>query len=150
MMPGFDRPQDLNKLTLENTAYRRVHETILGQAQMVLMSIPKGGSIPMEIHPHTLQFIRSEQGTARVTRDGQVDIMMKDGYVFVRPGVQHEIVNAGEDDLKLYTIYYPPKHEHGLVQWTQKDAEEAEEEEERDSAKRVLDDDDERPFPLLF
>lgn len=112
-------PEDLNKLTLKNTDYRRVHETYKGWAQLVLMSIPPGGNIPMEIHPKTIQFIRSEQGTATVTRDGQVDILMEDGHVFIIPGVEHEVVNSGDVDLKLYTIYYPPEHPEGLVQTTQ-------------------------------
>jgi quercetin dioxygenase-like cupin family protein len=111
-------PQNLHTLTLENTDYRRVHETYEGLAQLVLMSIPPGGSIPEETHPSTLQFIRSERGTAKITRDGQVDTLMEDGHVFILPGVKHEVVNDPEDpgDLKLYTIYYPPEHPKDLVQ----------------------------------
>ena len=112
-------PEDLRTLTLENEEYRRVHETHKGLAQLVLMSIPPGGTIPVEVHPETTQFIRSEQGRALVTRDGQTDILQEDGYVFIVPGVEHEVVNDGDVDLKLYTIYYPPEHEPGLVQRTQ-------------------------------
>jgi hypothetical protein len=48
-----------------------------------------------------------------------MDRLMNDGYVFIKPGVEHEVINVEEEEtLKLYTIYSPPVHEPGLVQLT--------------------------------
>ncbi len=114
---AFALPENMTSITLENEAYRRVHTTHAGLVQLVLMSIPPRENIPMETHPTTLQFIRIEKGYGRVIRDGQEDTLPEDGFVFILPGTEHEVINdSASEPLKLYSLYYPPEHPVGLVQ----------------------------------
>ena len=44
--------------------------------------------------------------------------------MIVPAGTKHNVINASDsDDLKMYTIYSPPKHRAGIIQKTKKDAE---------------------------
>ena len=103
---------DIEKLTLENTDYRRVIFTSK-YSQLVLMSIPPGQDIELEIHPNVDQFFRFEQGTGEFILGEKQDIRfsVKDRSGVVIPfNTYHRLVNTGNEDLKLYSIYSPPNH----------------------------------------
>jgi len=42
--------------------------------------------------------------------------------VFVPAGKEHNFVNSGKEDLKLYTVYAPPQHKPGTVHCIKIDA----------------------------
>jgi mannose-6-phosphate isomerase-like protein (cupin superfamily) len=108
---------DIEKATLENEDYRRVIYTP-GYQQLVLMSIPVGQDIELEIHPEVDQFFRIERGLAEFHfgKDEEKVIQVKDGFsVTVQHGTYHRVVNIGHEPLKLYTIYSPPNHKQGHV-----------------------------------
>ena len=90
--------------------------------QLVLMSIPVRGHIGLEQHPDIDQFIRIEDGTARVTMGDSRDVLDyvqtagKDSVILIPAGKWHDIVNVGDTPLKLYSIYAPAEHPHGTVE----------------------------------
>ena len=43
--------------------------------------------------------------------------------VFVPAGTWHNIINTGDCPIKIYSIYAPPKHPHGIVHKTKEIAE---------------------------
>jgi mannose-6-phosphate isomerase-like protein (cupin superfamily) len=45
----------------------------------------------------------------------------------VPAGARHNVINTGDDPLKLYTIYGPPEHMDGVVRPTKAEAEATEE-----------------------
>lgn len=103
---------DLEKVTLTNENYREVIYTDKFQ-QLVLMSIPAGEDIPLEIHDNTSQFIRVEKGMGEIRfgEDEKETINIKDGSGIMIPmRTYHHVVNTGLGPLKLYTIYSPPEH----------------------------------------
>jgi len=103
---------DIEKATLENTDYRRVLYTP-GFQQLVLMSIPAGEDIPLEVHPDVDQFFRFEAGEGEMHfgKNEEEVIKVKDGSgVTVKHGTYHRVLNTGDKDLKLYSIYSPPEH----------------------------------------
>lgn len=105
---------NIEQATKDNTAYRKVLFT--GKLQLVLMSLKPGEEIGEEIHKDHDQFFRFESGTGQVIIDDQV-IDVHDGIAVIVPaGSKHNVINTGETDLKLYTIYAPPEHPDGLVQ----------------------------------
>lgn len=107
---------NIEKDTLENTDYRRVLYTSKS-SQLVLMNIKPGDEIGLEVHELD-QFIRIEQGSAQVILDG-VSHEIKDDFAVVIPaGTQHNVVNTGDVDLKLYSVYSPPEHKDGTVHKT--------------------------------
>lgn len=108
--------------TIHNTDYRRVIYTGKN-SQLVLMSIEPGDEIGLETH-HLDQFIRIEEGKARVDMDGVLHEVQGDWAVIVPAGMKHNVTNIGDAPLKLYTLYAPPEHMDGTVQATKADEKE--------------------------
>ena len=113
---------NIEKLTEKNTDFRHVLYT--GKhSQLVLMTLKAGEEIGMEVHDTVDQFFRFEAGEGEVYIDG-VKHKVKDGDCAIVPsGAQHNVVNTGKKELKLYTIYSPPEHIDKTVRHTKKDAE---------------------------
>ena len=116
---------NIEKLTLDNTNFRHVLYTDKN-TQLVLMCIQPHDDIGEEVHKVD-QFLRIEQGSGQAILDG-VSHDIADGSAIVVPaGTKHNIVNAGENPLKLYTVYSPPEHIDGTIHVTKADAMAAEE-----------------------
>lgn len=92
--------------------------------QVTLMSINVGDDIGLEIHPNTDQFIRIEDGQAVVKMGKSKDNLefqanARDDFAIMVPaGTWHNIINTGDKPLKVYSIYAPPQHPHGVVHVT--------------------------------
>ena len=118
-MKGF--VQNIEAIAVQNTEYRRVLYTA-HHCQLVVMSLPPGGEIGLEIH--TLdQFFRIEDGTGDAVLDGVRTAIAAGSVVLVPAGANHNIVNTGTVPLKFYTLYAPPNHRDGVVHHTRADAE---------------------------
>lgn len=118
---------DIEELTLKNENFRTAGWTG-SNLQMTLMSIEPGDDIGLEVHDDHDQFLRIEQGTARVemgpTKDALEAWEASDDFaIFVPAGSWHNIINTGNEPLKLYSIYAPAEHAHGTVHSTKADAE---------------------------
>ncbi len=117
---------DIEKLTLKNKNYRKVINTTPNQ-QLVLMSLKPKEDIGMEIHKKVTQFIRIEQGTVMVIigkDENQKKYKLKDNsFITIPPNTYHNIVNIGENEVKLYSIYSPPNHKPDAVQKNKSDKE---------------------------
>jgi mannose-6-phosphate isomerase-like protein (cupin superfamily) len=99
--------------TIANTDYRRVLYTSR-YSQLVLMSIEPGDEIGSEVHGLD-QFIRIEQGDGKAILDGQEHEIGADDAVVIPASTEHNVVNTGDDVMKLYSIYSPPEHKEGTV-----------------------------------
>jgi mannose-6-phosphate isomerase-like protein (cupin superfamily) len=117
--------------TKTNTTFRTALWTGK-RSQLTVMSLGPGEEIGLEVHPEIDQFFRLEQGSARVevgnTReDLRETYEVKDDWAFIVPaGTWHNVINIGDGELKLYTIYSPPNHPQGTVHATKADADAAE------------------------
>lgn len=118
---------DIEDAAEENTNYRNALWT--GRhLQLTLMSIPVGGDIGLEMHPNTDQFLRIEDGHGVVRMGSSQDSVqlqrrVEDGDVILVPaGTWHNLINTGNEPLKLYSIYAPPEHPHGTVHRTKAEA----------------------------
>jgi mannose-6-phosphate isomerase-like protein (cupin superfamily) len=122
---------DVERATLDNDTFRTVVFT--GEhTQLKVMRLGPGEDIGREAHSHLDQFLRIEQGTARVElgrSEDEVDETheVEDDWAIIVPaGVWHNVVNTGPGDVKLYSLYSPPEHPDGTVHRTREDAERAE------------------------
>jgi mannose-6-phosphate isomerase-like protein (cupin superfamily) len=122
---------DIQKETIDNTTFRTVVFT--GEhTQLTVMRIAPGEDIGREAHSDRDQFLRIEQGNARVEFGRSEDTIDEthdaedDWAIIVPAGVWHNVVNTGAEDLKLYSLYSPPEHPDGTVHATKADAEAAE------------------------
>ena len=118
---------NIEEETLNNTNFRKVLFTGKHQ-QLVVMSLKKGEDIGEEIHDHVDQFFRIGEGEAKFVVDGEEQLVKADEVFIVPAGSKHNVINVGDGDLKLYTIYAPANHPEGTVHATREDAMAAEEE----------------------
>ena len=123
--------QDIEELTLENGTFRTVVYT--GEySQLTVMSIEVGDEIGNEMHGDVDQFLRLEQGKARVTFGPNEDTIVEtheaeaDWAIIVPAGTWHNVINVGDEPLKLYSIYSPANHPEGTIHETKADADAAE------------------------
>jgi mannose-6-phosphate isomerase-like protein (cupin superfamily) len=122
---------DIEQETIENTTFRTVLWTG-DHSQLTVMSIPPGEDIGKEVHPDHDQFLRIEQGSARVElgpSESEVELRQDvgaDWAIVVPAGIWHNVINTGVDDLKVYSLYSPAEHPPNTVHATKADAEAAE------------------------
>lgn len=119
---------DIETETRANDTYRTVAWT--GRyLQVTLMSIPPGESIGLEAHPETDQFLRLDSGQGRCVMGPAEDDLsftqdVSDGWAIQVPaGTWHDVINTGEEPMRLYAVYAPTHHAQGIVQDTAEQAE---------------------------
>ena len=96
------------------------------KVQIVLMSLAPGEDIGMETHPaDQTTFFVSGEGQAIV--DGATTKVSANHLIVIPKGAEHNIVNKGSGDLKLFSIYAPPAEPAGVSHKTKAEAEAAEE-----------------------
>lgn len=122
---------DVDAETAQNATFLTVLNT--GRhTQLTVMCIRPGEDIGREMHRGHDQFLRIVEGQARVElgpKEDEVEQTQQIGpgwAVIVPAGVWHNVVNTGEDDLKLYSLYSPPAYFDGTVHHTKAEAEAAE------------------------
>lgn len=107
---------NIEKATLENNYYRKViWTTQYKNMQLVLMSIPAGQDIELEIHKDADQFIRIEagQGELHIGEHEEIQVPIKEGSaLIIERNTYHRVVNVGDVPLKLYTVYTPAQHQN--------------------------------------
>jgi mannose-6-phosphate isomerase-like protein (cupin superfamily) len=118
---------DIEQETLDNTTFRTVVFT--GEhTQLTVMRLAPGEDIGREVHHDRDQFLRIEQGQARVELGRTADAVDEthdvadDWAIIVPAGVWHNVVNTGSGELRLYSLYSPPEHPDGTVHRTKADA----------------------------
>jgi len=122
---------DIEHRTLENETFRTVVFTGM-HSQLTVMRLASGEDIGKEVHPDRDQFIRVEEGQARVEfgrTEDEVDEaydLSDDWAVVIPAGIWHNVINTGSGELKLYSLYAPPEHPDGIVHRTKADAQAAE------------------------
>jgi mannose-6-phosphate isomerase-like protein (cupin superfamily) len=120
--------KDMVEAATKNTFFQK--EAYLDEnAQVVMMSIPPGEDIGEETHDadQTTFFVAGE---GQVVVDGHRTKVAANRLVVIPKGAKHNIINKGEEPLKLFSIYAPPAEEPGVSHKTKADAEAAEEDED--------------------
>ena len=119
---------DIEDLTVSNNNFRTAKWTGKN-LQLTVMMVKPGGEIGLEVHEQGDQFIRVEEGEARVvmgkTKDKLTfDKKVSDDWAILIPeGFWHNIINIGDKPLKVYVIYAPPEHDAGTLHKTFEEAE---------------------------
>lgn len=111
---------NIEKVFYDNDNFRKVLYTAKN-CQLVVMSLRAGEDIGKEIH-NLDQFIRVESGKGKTIMNG-IEYGIEDGYAVIVPaGVEHNIINTSDVEMKLYTVYSPPNHRDGIIHKTKADA----------------------------
>lgn len=117
---------NIEKATVENDDFRRTVYTG-NYLQLVLMTLQPGEEIGEETHEDRDQFFRIEEGRGEIHIDGVKNQVEDDYAVIVPAGALHNVVNTGDEPLRIYTIYGPPEHIEGTVHRTKEEADAAHE-----------------------
>ena len=117
---------DIEKATEGNEDFRRVLYTG-PHLQLVLMTLNPGEEIGEETHDDRDQFFRIQDGEGEVVIDGARRRIEDDFAMLVPAGARHNVINTGDEPLKLYTLYGPPEHREGVIKHTKADADASEE-----------------------
>ncbi|MFA6999592.1 MAG: cupin domain-containing protein [Candidatus Paceibacterota bacterium] len=112
---------NIESLTIGNSNFRKVLYTG-AHCQLVLMSLLPNEEIGMEVHGDNDQFFRFESGTGKVIINETEYIVANGDAVIVPSGANHNVI-AGDQGLKMYTIYSPAHHKDGIVRATKIEAE---------------------------
>lgn len=119
---------DIKEIARQNESFRSTLWT--GEHfQITLMNILPNESIGLEIHPDTDQFIQIIQGTGMVKMgDAQNNLdfskrVGEDASIIIPAGKWHNLINIGNEPIKLFSIYAPPQHPKETVHLTKADAE---------------------------
>ncbi len=122
---------DIEQATLDNDTFRTALFT--GEhTQLTVMRLAPGEEIGLEADGDLDQFLRIEQGSARVELGETAEAVdetheVADDWAIIIPaGVWHNVVNTGDGDLKLYSLYSPPEHPPDTVHRTKAEADAAE------------------------
>ena len=121
LLPTVTTAVDILGAARSNDAFRRVVQTG-DHEQVVVMSIPPGGEIGEEVHPHTDQVFLFVDGHGEATIDGLSSVVGPNELVFVHAGCRHNFRNQGDGPLRLITIYAPPAHAPGTIHETKAEA----------------------------
>jgi mannose-6-phosphate isomerase-like protein (cupin superfamily) len=121
---------DIEAYTLKNDLYRRTIWTGT-HMQMTLMSLAPGEEIGLEKHPEIDQFLRIESGKGIVVMGDEEENLtfrkeVEDDFAVLIPaGKYHNVINTGDEPLKIYSIYTPPEHPFGTIHKTYEEGIEA-------------------------
>jgi mannose-6-phosphate isomerase-like protein (cupin superfamily) len=118
--------KDMIALATKNTHFQK-EVYYDANCQVVMMSIERGDDIGEETHDadQTTFFVAGE-GQAVV--DGSRTKVSANHMVIIPKSAKHNIINKGDEPLKLFTVYAPPAEEEGVSHKTKAEAEAAEEE----------------------
>ncbi len=118
-MKGFVK--NIEDIAVKNDEFRCVLYTAKN-CQLVVMSLKPKEEIGAEVHKLD-QFFRVEAGTGEAVLDGNRTAISAGFAVLVPAGANHNIINTGNDSMKLYTLYAPPNHRDGVVHHSRNAAE---------------------------
>jgi mannose-6-phosphate isomerase-like protein (cupin superfamily) len=119
MKKGF--VTDIEDAAWENENFRKVLYTG-AYSQLVLMNLKPGEEIGAEVHQNVDQFFRFEQGSGKIVIDGNEYAVEEDFAAIVPAGANHNVINTGAENLKLYTIYSPAEHRDQVIHQTKDEA----------------------------
>ena len=108
------------KLAKENMAFRKVLITDT-YSQLVVMSLKPNENIGKEVHDDGMQYTRVEEGSGQAIINGETIDFKKGDAIIIHAGMEHDIVNTSNKDMKLLVLYAPPRHKPNLVQQNKED-----------------------------
>jgi len=107
---------DLRSKTLGNDDFRYTLTTGMN-SQLVMMCLKPGENIGMETHSDVDQIFYVVKGSGKCIIDNVEHFIASGFSIFVKAGVEHDIINDATNGrkLKLFTVYSPPEHPPGTI-----------------------------------
>ncbi|HEY8784953.1 MAG TPA: cupin domain-containing protein [Candidatus Limnocylindria bacterium] len=90
------------------------------------MALLPGEEIGAEVHGAVDQLLYVVKGGGIAVLGNAKETLGKGAMFCVPAGTTHNVVNTGDEPLKLFTVYSPPQHAAGTVHATKMEADAAE------------------------
>jgi mannose-6-phosphate isomerase-like protein (cupin superfamily) len=114
-------PHDLERVAVENEAFRRVlHTSPFLEVQLLSLQIQE--EVGTKVHDSD-DFYFVVQGTGQAVVDGRTTDLRPGCCVLSPAGTPYNIINTGPIALKALALSTPPHHREGAVYRTRRDAE---------------------------
>ena len=117
---------DVKQAAKENSDFRRVLFTG-PHSQLVLMALAPSEEIGTEVHGNVDQLLYVVKGQGVAVLGSAKRPFDKGAVICVPAGTSHNVINTGDEPLKVFTVYSPPQHAPETVHHTKSDADKAEE-----------------------
>lgn len=117
---------DVKQAAKENSDLRRVLFTG-PHSQLVLMALAPSEEIGAEVHENVDQLLYVVKGQGVAVLGSAERPFDKGAVICVPAGTTHNVINTGDEPLKLFTVYSPPQHAPETVHHTKSAADKAEE-----------------------
>lgn len=101
---------DIEEATEENEDLRRVLCTGT-HLQLVLIALQPGEALGETMHEDRDQFFCVEEGEGAIVIDGDRYAIEDDFAALVPAGARYDLINTGDEPLKLYALCAPPGNE---------------------------------------
>ena len=105
---------DIEEATENNEDFRRVLHTGT-HLQLVLMALQPGESTGEAMHGDRDQFFCVEEGEGEIVIDGSRHPIEDDFAALVPAGARYDVINTGDEPLKLYALCAPPGEREEVV-----------------------------------
>lgn len=105
---------NLEEYTYNNSFYRKVIYTS-DYIQLVVMNINIGEEIGYEKH-RADQYVKVEQGQGLAIINNKLYELYPGIAIIIPSMMYHNIINNGNENLKINVIYSPPKHPYDETQ----------------------------------
>lgn len=116
---------DAKESAKENSNFRKVLFTGT-RTQLVVMALRPGEEIGAEVHSAVDQLLYVVKGEGTAVLGDASEALGKGAMFCVPAGTTHNVINTGDETLKLFTVYSPPQHAAGTVHATKLAADAAE------------------------
>lgn len=115
----------LEAMALENNNFRTTIWSGIN-LQVTLMTIPAGQEMGLETHPGVDQLYQIVQGkgimqTGRMEDNLDEQEVEAGSSILVPASIWHNLVNDGDEDIKMFTVYGAIEHKPGTVHSTKQD-----------------------------
>ncbi len=116
---------DAKRMAKENSNFRKVLFTGT-RSQLVVMALLPGEEIGTEVHGAVDQLLYVVKGRGIAVLGDVKETLAKGAMFCVPAGTTHNVVNTGDEPLKLFTVYSPPQHAARTIHATKMEADAAE------------------------
>jgi mannose-6-phosphate isomerase-like protein (cupin superfamily) len=105
---------DIEEATEDNEDFRRVLYTGT-HLQLVVMALQPGEAIGETMREDRDQFFCVEAGEGEIVIDGSRHPIEDDFAALVPAGARYDVINTGDEPLKLYALCAPPDEREEVV-----------------------------------
>jgi mannose-6-phosphate isomerase-like protein (cupin superfamily) len=113
---------DIEEATEDNDDFRRVLHTGT-HLQLALMALQPGEALGEQMHEERDQFFCVEAGEGEIVIDGSRHSIEDDFAALVPAGARYDVINTGDEPLKLYALCAPPDDRDEVVRRNRAEAE---------------------------